>query len=63
VWFSGSSIASSHAKSWQQDYRWIASEREEQVPPLNGVAGRLERALTNYLGTFPLFVALVLAAR
>lgn len=55
-------IASSHAKSAQRGYRWTASARDEQVPALTGVAGRLERALNNYLETFPLFAALVLAA-
>jgi uncharacterized MAPEG superfamily protein len=55
-------IASSHAKSLQRGYRWTASARDEALPPLKGVAGRLERALGNYLETFPFFVALVLAA-
>jgi uncharacterized MAPEG superfamily protein len=32
------------------------------MSPLKGVAGRLERAMSNYLETFPLFAALVLAA-
>jgi len=56
-------IASSHAKSVQRGYRWTASARDEQLPPLKGVAGRLERALSNYLETFPFFAALVLAAQ
>ncbi len=56
-------VASSHAKSLQRGYRWTASARDEQVPPLKGVAGRLERATSNYLETFPLFAALVLAAQ
>jgi uncharacterized MAPEG superfamily protein len=56
-------IAASHAKSLQRGYRWTASARDEQVPPLKGVAGRLERALANYLETFPLFAALVLTAQ
>jgi uncharacterized MAPEG superfamily protein len=56
-------IASSHAKSFQRGYRWTASARDEPLPPLKGVAGRLERALSNYLETFPLFVALVLTAQ
>ncbi len=30
------------------------------MPPLTGVAGRLERALRNFLETFPVFVAAVL---
>jgi uncharacterized MAPEG superfamily protein len=56
-------IAASHAASLQRGYRWTASSREQAVPPLRGVAGRLERALNNYLETFPLFVALILAAQ
>lgn len=56
-------VASSHAKSLQRGYRWTASARDEPVPPLTGVAGRLERASNNYLETFPLFAALVLAAQ
>ena len=56
-------VASSHAKSLQRGYRWTASARDEPVPALTGTAGRLERALNNYLETFPLFAALVLAAK
>lgn len=59
----GHIVASSHAKSLQRGYRWTASARDEQVPPLKGLAGRLERATSNYLETFPLFAALVLAAQ
>ena len=55
-------IASSHAASLQRGYRWTASAREEPLQPLTGLAGRLERALKNFLETFPLFVALVLVA-
>ena len=32
------------------------------MEPLQGVAGRLDRALRNFLETFPLFAAVVLAA-
>ena len=34
-------ILASHAASWQRGYRWTASARDEAVPPLKGVAGRL----------------------
>jgi uncharacterized MAPEG superfamily protein len=53
-------VASSHAASLQRGYRWTASSRDAQVPPLTGVAGRLERALANLVETFPVFVAAVL---
>lgn len=52
-------VASSHATSLQRGYRWSASARDAELPALTGVAGRLERALRNYLETFPLFLAAV----
>ena len=55
-------VAASHAASLQRGYRWTASPRDEPTPPLRGVAGRLDRALRNFLETFPLFAAVVLAA-
>jgi len=53
-------IISSHAASLQRGYGWTASSRDAEVPPLTGVAGRLERALRNFLETFPVFMAAVL---
>ena len=55
-------IASSHLISWQRGYRWTASSREEDVPPLRGLANRVDQATTNFLETFPFFAALVLLA-
>src|SRR5215475_4604778 len=55
-------VAASHAASLQRGYRWSASARDDPVEPLHGVAGRLDRALRNFLETFPLFAAAVLAA-
>ena len=55
-------IAASHAASLQRGYRWTASTRDAQVGPLQGVAGRLDRALRNFGETFPLFAAVVLVA-
>jgi len=55
-------IAASHLISFQYGYRWTASSREEPVPPLRGVANRVDQATTNFLETFPFFAALVLIA-
>ncbi len=55
-------IAASHAASLQRGYRWAASPRDEKVDPLHGVAGRLDRALHNFVETFALFAAVVLVA-
>lgn len=52
-------IVASHAADFQRGYRWTASARDAEVPPLIGIAGRLERALRNLLETFPVFVAAV----
>jgi uncharacterized MAPEG superfamily protein len=53
-------VAASHTASWQRGYAWSASARDTVVTPLEGVAGRLARAVTNYGETFPFFVAAVL---
>ena len=55
-------VAASHAASLQRGYRWTASARDEPVEPLQGLAGRLDRASRNFLETFPFFAAVVLAA-
>ena len=53
-------VLASHASSLQRGYVWTASSRDESVPALTGVAGRLARALQNFVETFPLFAAAVL---
>jgi len=55
-------VLASHAASLQRGYVWTASSRDEAVPKLTGVAGRLDRALRNFVETFPLFAAAVLTA-
>jgi uncharacterized MAPEG superfamily protein len=55
-------VLASHAASFQRGYVWTASSRDGAVPALTGVAGRLARALQNFVETFPLFAAAVLIA-
>jgi len=55
-------ITVSHLISFQYGYRWTASNREQPVPPLRGLANRVDQATTNFLETFPFFAALVLVA-
>src|ERR1700730_3616601 len=52
-------IISSHSASFQRAYRWTASSRKQNVPPLTGMAGRIERSTRNYLKTLA-FVAAAL---
>jgi uncharacterized MAPEG superfamily protein len=53
-------VVASHASSLQRGYRWTASPRDTEIPPLTGVAGRLERVSRNFLETFPVFAAAAL---
>ena len=55
-------IVDSHLISFQYGYRWTASSREQPMPPLRGVANRVDQAYTNFMETFPFFAAVVLAA-
>jgi uncharacterized MAPEG superfamily protein len=45
----------------QQGLKWARGARDEERP-VTGMAARLERAFRNYMETFPLFAAGVLAA-
>ncbi|HXS04446.1 MAG TPA: MAPEG family protein [Rhodanobacter sp.] len=47
----------------QRGLGWAASARDEVKPPLSGIGGRLDRARANFLETFPLYAAVVLAAQ
>jgi uncharacterized MAPEG superfamily protein len=40
--------------------KWNMGSRDEEMPRLAGIAGRLNRAFANFRETFPLFAALVL---
>ena len=54
-------VVAAHSASLVRGYRWTAGPRDEPLPPLRGIAGRLARASANYLETFPLFAAGVVA--
>ena len=56
-----------HFKTKQYGADWNMGARDSDLPPLNPVAGRLERAQANFLETFPVAVialfGVVLAGR
>uniref|UniRef100_UPI000D562996 MAPEG family protein n=1 Tax=Xanthomonas fragariae TaxID=48664 RepID=UPI000D562996 len=54
-------LAASASTTAQRGIKWNASARDDETRPLTGVAARLERAFRNYLETFPIFAAAVLA--
>lgn len=45
----------------QRGLAWNASARDGEARPLTGVAARADRAMRNFLETFPFFAAAVLA--
>lgn len=55
-------IAASHLISAQYGYRWTAGNRDQDMPPLRGLAGRVDRGVMNFLETFAFFAAAVLVA-
>jgi uncharacterized MAPEG superfamily protein len=55
-------VASAIATTTQYGSAWNLGARDRAMPRLEGVPGRLDRALRNFLETFPLFAAAVLMA-
>ncbi|AVT98713.1 MAPEG family protein [Xanthomonas oryzae] len=54
-------LAASASMTAQRGAKWNASARDGAAKPLTGVAARLDRAFGNYLETFPILAAAVLA--
>jgi uncharacterized MAPEG superfamily protein len=46
-------VLSAQAKNRQMGFPWAAVPRDEPRAPLTGIAGRLERALWNFLRSLP----------
>jgi uncharacterized MAPEG superfamily protein len=55
-------IVSAIATTHQYGSKWNLSARDDPMPPLRGIAGRLQRAQHNFLETFLLFAVAVLIA-
>jgi uncharacterized MAPEG superfamily protein len=53
-------FAAIRAKTAQYGTKWNMGARDEEVPPLNPLAGRLARAQANFYETFPLYAAAAL---
>jgi uncharacterized MAPEG superfamily protein len=53
-------ILSGQARTIQYGLDWNVGARDQEMPPLNNLAARLQRAQNNFLETFPLFAAAVL---
>ena len=53
-------FAAIRAKTAQYGSKWNMGARDEELPPLNPVAGRLGRAQAKFYETFPLYAAAAL---
>ena len=53
-------FAAVNAKTRQYGRDWNMSARDAEMPPLNPLAGRLDRARGNFLETFPIVAAAIL---
>ena len=49
-----------HFKTQQYGKDWNMGARDEDLPPLNPIAGRLERARDNFAETFPIAIVALL---
>ncbi|MEI6641772.1 MAG: MAPEG family protein [Novosphingobium sp.] len=57
IWGFVQLVAAAQSANWQYGLRWAASPRDEVMPELGVVPGRLGRNFRNYMETFPFFVA------
>jgi len=55
-------LLTAHLRTRQYGAKWNAGPRDETMPPLNPLAGRMLRAQQNLFETLPLFIGAVLAA-
>jgi len=53
-------LLAAHFSTLQRGVKWNLSPRDEKVPELTGVAGRLDRAFKNFMETFPFFIAAII---
>ncbi|PZU70470.1 MAG: hypothetical protein DI540_02815 [Sphingobium sp.] len=49
-------FAAAHLKTKQYGLKWNTGARDENLPPLDPVGGRLVRAQANFLETFPIAI-------
>lgn len=49
-------LVAGHFKTKQYGVKWNMGARDEELPPLSPVAGRMVRAQANFMETFPLAI-------
>lgn len=53
-------FAAVQVKTRQYGTKWNMGARDEELPPISPLGGRLARAQANFFETFPIFIAAVL---
>ena len=53
-------FAATHFKTKQYGRQWNVGARDDALPPLNPIGGRLARAQANFLETFPIAIVALL---
>jgi uncharacterized MAPEG superfamily protein len=53
-------LIATHLSTMQRGVKWNLSPRDEKVPELTGVAGRMDRAFKNFMETFPFFIVAII---
>ncbi|MBX2994151.1 MAG: MAPEG family protein [Bdellovibrionaceae bacterium] len=54
-------LAATQAATKVRGLKWNVSPRDQKMPELTGIPGRLDRSFKNFLETFPFFVAATFA--
>lgn len=62
IWGFVQLVMAAQASNVQYGLKWAASPRDEEMPPLKPIPGRLNRNFRNYMETFPFFAAATLIA-
>lgn len=52
-------LFAAHLSTMQRGLSWNVSPRDQKVPELTGMAGRVDRAFKNFMETFPFFIAVI----
>lgn len=60
LWGFAQLVLAAQSANVQYGLKWAASPRDEEMPPLKAIPGRLSRNFRNYMETFPFFAAAVL---
>lgn len=63
VWGFVQLVAAAQAANVQYGLKWAASPRDNEMPPLKPIPGRINRNFRNYMETFPFFAAAVLTTQ